>query len=99
MLNIRHAETIDSMCISCNSLEKLIIDGNKDTRFREIDLVSMKAAFEISGLKEVVIRNVQFNKLENAKFLFSYCSQLESVHIENVKFIGSKELLLDRLFE
>ena len=99
MLNIRHAETIDSMCISCNSLEKLIIDGNKDTRFREIDLVSMKAAFEISGLKEVVIRNVQFNKLENAKFLFSYCTKLESVHIENVEFIGNKELILDRLFE
>ena len=99
MLNIRHAETIDSMCISCNSLEKLIIDGNKDTRFRELDLVSMKAAFEISGLKEVVIKNVQFNKLENAKFLFSYCAALESVHIENIKFIGSKELMLDRLFE
>ena len=90
MLNIRHAETIDSMCISCNSLEKLIIDGNKDTRFRELDLVSMKAAFEISGLKEVVIRNIQFNKLENAKFLFTSCTQLENVHIENVKFIGNK---------
>ena len=99
MLNIRHAETIDSMFIACRSLEKLIIDGNKDTRFRELDLVSMKAAFEISGLKEVVIKNVQFNKLENANFLFTSCTKLESVHIENVKFIGNKELILDRLFE
>ena len=90
MLNIRHAETIDSMCMSCNSLEKIVIDGNKDTRFRELDLVSMKAAFEISGLKEVVIKNVQFNKLENATFLFASCTQLENVHIENVKFIGNK---------
>ena len=99
MLNIRHAETIDSMFIACHSLEKLIIDGNKDTRFRELDLVSMKAAFENSGLKEVEIKNIQFNKLENAKFLFSSCTKLENVHIENVKFMGSKELLLDRLFE
>ena len=99
MLNIRYAETIDSMFIACHSLEKLIIDGNKDTRFRELDLVSMKAAFETSGLKEVVIKNIQFNKLENAKFLFSSCIKLESVYIENVKFIGNKELILDRLFE